>query len=300
MTISRNHSGLEMPIAGIIILYFPNELVIDRIKHLCMSNISRLYCIDNTPIQKKHSYQYKLLETPDLIYIQNDSNIGIAAALNIGLKRARIDGYKLVLLLDQDSEPSSTMAKLLIKILLIDNGIGLVCPKIIDKDSDQTFQYYKGELENIKTAFSSGSLLKIDCIDKIGLFNENLFIDYVDVEFCLRLRLAGYKILRCNQAILYHSLGNTTWHSFLGIRVFVTNHPPLRLYYKTRNRTWMFKNYFFKAPFFVIKDFIRIFWEILKIFLYEKARKKKILFIIYGFRDGISNKLGKANSSLEQ
>jgi GT2 family glycosyltransferase len=77
----------------------------------------------------------------------------------------------------------------------------LLCP---DKSKvDRTKERFEEKL----VVITSGNLLKVSAFERIGGFREDLFIDSVDFDFCLRLKKSGYRIMRCNQAILYHSLG---------------------------------------------------------------------------------------------
>jgi len=54
---------------------------------------------------------------------------------------------------------------------------------------------------------SSGSLVPLDVIDKVGGMEEELFIDQVDTEWCLRARSMGYRVFGAFGAILEHRLG---------------------------------------------------------------------------------------------
>ena len=66
-----------------------------------------------------------------------------------------------------------------------------------------------------------------------------MFIDGVDFEFCYRMKKSGMNILRVNDVVLSHEIGNITVRHFLGFRVIVKNHSPFRKYYIAKNIIYM-------------------------------------------------------------
>lgn len=61
--------------------------------------------------------------------------------------------------------------------------------------------------ENVKIALTSGTLIKLEAWRNIGLFNELLFVDEVDHEFCYRLRSEDYNIVKVNGVFMNHKIG---------------------------------------------------------------------------------------------
>ena len=63
-------------------------------------------------------------------------------------------------------------------------------------------------LEDVSIVITSGALYNLKAYPKIDPFRDDFFIDYVDIEYCLRAKQNGYNIVvNCN-ARLYHRLGN--------------------------------------------------------------------------------------------
>ena len=54
-------------------------------------------------------------------------------------------------------------------------------------------------------------MMPVSAIQIIGAFDESLFIDRVDTDFCLRARRKGMVIIQ-SPAVLFHSLGRITYH----------------------------------------------------------------------------------------
>jgi rhamnosyltransferase len=135
----------------------------------------------------------------------------------------------------------------------------------------------------------SGNVLKTPVAQLAGGFNESLFIDEVDHEFCYRLRQRGYKILIFYDVKMEHHLGNITRHNIWTGHFNTTNHCGIRRYYMARNMLYIMNEYpEVKMQYF--KDFIKM---VIKIILAENHKLEKIKYIIKGIQDYRHGKFGK-------
>ncbi|TEB40741.1 glycosyltransferase family 2 protein, partial [Flavobacterium circumlabens] len=75
---------------------------------------------------------------------------------------------------------------------------------------------------------TSGNIVNLKIHEKIGGFEEKLFIDYVDIEYCLKLKKEGYSIANLPNVLLQHELGDSKRTSFLFVKAIVTNHSSIR------------------------------------------------------------------------
>ena len=146
---------------------------------------------------------------------------------------------------------------------------------------------------NTSTVMTSGNLLNLKAYKKVGKFEEKYFINYVDHEYCLRLKKNGFKIKVHKNSILIHKLGNMASKNFFGKKITYTNHNYIRRYYITRNRLNTISKYFFTDFVFSLKELKAIIFEWIKILLFEKDKIKKQKSIIKGIFDFIRNKYGK-------
>jgi rhamnosyltransferase len=120
-----------------------------------------------------------------------------------------------------------------------------------------------------------------------------LFIDSVDHEYCLRLRKEGYDVIRLNTAVLYHSLGNISYHKVFGLLLKTTNHSAARRYYITRNRLFVMTRYAgFDFRFFLreLSELIKSFWIILFV---ENNKSEKINAMFRGTWHFVTGRYGK-------
>lgn len=278
-------------IAAVVVLYNPDNNVLSNISSY-IDQIDKLFAVDNS---EKPNFDLieKIKSNNKIEFISNNGNIGIAAALNIGLKDAIENGFEFLLTMDQDSEASPLLVSNLLECFTARDDAVVVAPLLYHSDEEVLIQSNDETCKQIFSVWTSGSLLKLNTCKTAGGFKEELFIDYVDHEFCLRLNKLGYKVYICNKAKLKHNLGKIHEVNLFFRKVYPTNHSPLRLYYRTRNRFYVKKVFnedfpeFFKQD---NKDFWRTF---LKIIIFESERFKKIRYCIKGFNDYRKNIFGK-------
>jgi rhamnosyltransferase len=238
--------------------------------------------------------------------INNPSNIGLSAALNIGIMEAKRQGFNMVALFDQDSElpPNFTQQMLhYINQYSGDKPVAVYSPIYHNHVIDETgrhinfkpFRLIRGPvLEGEDYAhphyvITSGSIIPVDVFDDIGLMREELFIDFVDIEWCLRARQQGYEIVAINKVMIDHHLGDYGVH-FMGHRYPI--HSPLRMYYYFRNAMYLYRLKEIDWNWRTI-DATRNLFRFLFYMLFVKNRTTYFKYIIKGYYHGFIKKLGK-------
>ena len=86
---------------------------------------------------------------------------------------------------------------------------------------------------------TSGTLLVLDSVAKIGDMKESYFIDNVDLEWCFRAKDMGYEIIGTDRAVLYHAIGERSSNPLVRAGV-MAQHNPSRTYYSSRNRIHLY------------------------------------------------------------
>lgn len=137
--------------------------------------------------------------------IRSPKNLGMAKALNRLCAVADRGGATDIVLLDQDSVASCDLVASELKHR--GEGVGLVCPLVLDRnrrerDFDNTL------VIDIKRAITSGSMVNIAAWNSVGGYDDRLFVDWVDNEFCDNLRVHGYRLLRTYGSSILHELGH--------------------------------------------------------------------------------------------
>jgi rhamnosyltransferase len=287
-----------MKIAGIIILFNPG---LDTWKNILsyINEVDLLFALDNSEIYNNDLI--KNIQSIDKIkYINNFGNKGIAFALNKGARLAIDENCDWLLTMDQDSLASEGMVDYMKQFIQIFDKIELlaiVSPfhsllKETSEEKESCF-YYKGfRLKYRLSVMTSGNLLNLKLFSIIGDFEEELFMDYVDHEYCLRANILGYKIVELIDIYLEHRLGETELRNSL-IQFYTTNHNYIRRYYITRNRFYLYNKYKDKFSEFCKNDYKSQIKEWVKILVGEKDKIRKIKSIIRGIQDYRRGKFGK-------
>ena len=266
-------------IAAVVVLHNPPKSVLQNVETY-RSEVEVLYIVDNSPdLCRELVDTVKRLDK--VTYLTAGKNVGIAAALNIAARKALEEGYDYLLTMDQDSAASDGMISILYGNFVQNSAIGLVTP--FHQDRNAPLPMPEQEVERVTTAMTSGNLLFLGAYMTVGGFMEKLFIDYVDVEYCLRLQVHGFSIVRANRAILFHSLGHFTPKKFFGMIVHPTNHSPSRRYYQTRNRIYVRYLYGDKFPSYFKRDKKYLWGTIVKIILYEEQKFQQLVMIFRGY-----------------
>ena len=204
------------------------------------SFIDFIIVVDNTP----GGFKFNLC-SKNIIILQDGVNKGLGAALNIGLLKARDCMVDIVYLFDQDSTPSQILLKNLEKHLLsISNQRVCIAPLHID---DQVADKSSPPLDNLSNPTqkvtclaTSGMIFRLNQILDDDFFDQsNLFLDFVDFEWCWRLANKGWSFYRINSLSMLHRLGLSQSH-FFGIKYHVPS--PYRHYYQFRDTLKLISN----------------------------------------------------------
>ncbi len=268
-------------IGGVVILYNPPIGILPNI-YSYLEQVNELLLFDNS-IEEKPWLTDFVRSKKKIIYKSFNKNLGVAFALNYAADLFIKLDYKFLLTMDQDSKAAPEMVSKLFCALDNKDKVGIISPYHLNKlDSNKIPDKV---LEDKLVVMTSGNLLNLEAYKSVGPFNNEFFIDYVDIEYCLRLNLNNYKILRVNSAILFHNLGDITQKRLLFRSVYPYNHTPERMYFKVRNRFYL--RYVYKKifPDYFEYEFPLFRNMIFKILLFEKQRIKKIKYAIKGFID---------------
>lgn len=204
-----------------------------------------------TPILVNNNSQSVYLE--GIKIFNNGSNFGIAKALNQGIEFALDNNSDQILLFDQDSYLTSdeliVLSNTASELFSSDNKIAAAGPMFFESNTNQFHGFAQYGALKIKKEvsgntpqpclflISSGTVLSPKCVRHVGLMDELLFIDYVDVEWCLRAASLGYKIYGMPNVIMSHEVGYFK-KQFLWYKI--PYHSQFRLYFQTRNSLIMY------------------------------------------------------------
>ena len=237
-----------MTFAACVILYHPKEEDLKNIFSY-LDKVEKLYVFDNTENKSIHSYfeTYSKIE-----YYSDHENLGLSIRLNQAANLAILDNYDYLLTMDQDSYFLEINLETYfndIKIDIFRDDIGIYGLEHSDSEKETTPNEVK--YSEVHDLITSGSVLNLKNFMKIGGFDEKIFIDGVDIDFCLATIQKGYKCIAFKNNFFVHSLGeNVKTRSFKTLYLISKNkrlHSPIRIYYMKRNMLYLEKKY--KATF---------------------------------------------------
>ncbi len=279
-----------MKIVGTVILYNPDSQLSERINSY-LPFVEQLYVIDNSDKQNE-SFFNDILDINKLIYVWNESNLGIAEALNIALQMAYKNNADWLLTMDQDSSFSLESISIYfqsVKEFININQVGIFAPNYNYHGNPSSNNFSDEQI-----VITSGSLINLAISKYIGDFDNNLFIDEVDHDYCLRIIKHGYRVVMFREIDLIHKLGNQiTIKNIFGNPIKIMGHSPLRNYYQVRNVLYMRKkhhlnfNKITKSRVKSVKKHIR------QNILYGDHKIERIKFVILAIKDFLFNNMGK-------
>jgi len=268
-------------LGSVTVWYNPESVYIKNI-HSYSNYSNLLVIVDNSPSTNQHLFDE--IESVNKIYIWNGENLGIAKALNQGINALAEKGYAFALTLDQDSSfEKAEIEKLLFAAQNLDwENVGILSPYHLQQKSIRPANL--ADYTPVTCVMASGNILNIEIGKSVGFFNEQLFIDHVDNEYCLRLNKSGCKVLLAN-AFLIHELGKYKNVYFFGKRIggFIS-HSPERLYYFVRNSLYIIKKYFFLDTKYTLMEMTSLLKRFIKLF-FEDDSKKRLRLYIRGIAD---------------
>jgi rhamnosyltransferase len=286
---------------AVVVFYNPDAACIERANRLA----ARMHCVvvDNTPDVRPAS---ELGLAGAIEYLANGENAGIATAINQGVEALIRGGFDMAIIFDQDSEPPASLFTELPKVIDAANASGervaLAGPAYEDarlRGLAPFVRFKWGTLERIVPQgdqpievdflISSGSCINLRWWSSIGPMDDALFIDFVDLEWCVRAKQKGYRVLGVPWVHMSHELGGEP------VRVLGRAYPmhsPLRHYYLFRNAVvligrsyvpWTWKS----------SELVKFPVRLVIYSLMPSQRMAHLKMALLGMWDGIRGRLGR-------
>lgn len=313
---SLNHHADRLVHAVVVTFHPSKDLLIPLLSKLS-AQCNRVHVIDNTPTSSRENYWGAKVALPNVEVHALGNNLGIATALNAGVRQALEQGATHVLLSDQDSQPEEGMVLALVHAMnLVEKDgtmVAAIGPTFTDRNTGITFpfqakipgKFFYGHVHptsNVPTVeaitlITSGMLIPAAALQDVGLMREDFFIDHVDIEWCHRARARGWRVFGTSEAIMQHSMGDDTalqvW--YFGWRR-ESSYPPIRTYYRIRNFIALLK-----------LDYIPLRWKLRNacywtFFVYSQAffgpcKRMSVRMALRGLWDGARNHMHQYEKS---
>lgn len=288
---------------AVVVTYHPDPVVLGRLLEALSSQVARIVVVDNGSNNRDLlAAACHRMATVELVPLED--NTGIARAQNVGLLHALDAGASQVVLFDQDSVPEAELVPRLQSALatLTARGVRVGAVGANYAAGHHTpFRRVRGpfirrcacavpgQMPRVDFLIASGCLIPAEVLGVVGHMREDLFIDYVDIEWSLRARVAGFELFGACDARMQHRPGDS--HLSIAGRP-VSLHSPLRRYYMFRNALWLYRQGW--VPWrWKLADGINL---VARFFLYAAAgpaRWQQLRSMLSGLADGMDNRLGR-------
>lgn len=167
---------------------------------------------------------------PEMEVIETGENLGYAGGNNVGLRYALAQGADYVLLLNNDTEVAPDMLRRLVEAAEGAPGVGVAGPTIcyhdrpeiiwsagggIDRRRGRTWMIgldepddgrFGAEPREVDFVTGCAMLVRAAALREAGLLDERFFMYYEEVEWCARIRRAGYRIIHVPTAKMWHKI----------------------------------------------------------------------------------------------
>jgi rhamnosyltransferase len=299
-------------VCAVIVSYHPEPNAISSLLDKMAVQVGAVVLVDNASEGDWHPVLAESLSRRGGVLLAQPHNLGLAAAQNIGIDWARSNGFRYVLLLDQDSEPGAGMVASLVQALqaLVTNQVAAVGPRFHDLREDRDAPFVRigfplnrklwcaSDTQQVACDFliSSGTLIPLEVLDRVGSMDEGLFIDNVDLEWGFRARAKGYALYGVCAATMHHRLGDDRRALPFGIGQIVV-HGPLRLYYMMRNRLLLYRMPHTPVA-WVAQDVPRVLAKLFLFGVLIGPRLRNLRCMLRGLRDGLHGQRGACPADL--
>lgn len=276
-----------MKLLGIVILYYPENDIIDNINSY-LHVLDELIIWDNTPGGSNTLFP----GNSKIKRMGLNENAGIGTALNEAVRYAQDHGFTHLLTMDQDSTfETEDNIQAYIRAIIQSGEKAIFSPNYTLNNKVRLYPE-QDKLIEVTATMTSGSIYPIRIFNKTGLFREDFFIDSVDIEFSLRARKCGISTKIVTFVSLNHTLGHKFKLKILWKTYFPHEYSPVRLYYIVRNGILVSKEYPLEHP---LKGFLSYWFyrRLFRVLLLEQNKFAKCRALISGYRDGLKGKTGK-------
>lgn len=236
----------SLPLVSIVTVNFNGLLHTEALLH-SLQKISyspiEIFVVDNASSESLNSLQVNF---PNVVFIFSKENLGFAAGNNLAIHQVK---GKYTLLLNNDTEVETGFLEPMVELMELNERIGIVSSKILYFQNPTMIQYagntginrYTGRGFTVgynaidsgdysiscqtQLAHGAAMLISQKVFENVGLMAELFFLYYEEIDFCERVKQAGFEIWFCGTSKVFHKESMS-----------VGKESPLKMYYLTRNR----------------------------------------------------------------
>lgn len=169
----------------------------------------------------------------EVTVIENERNLGFAEGNNVGIRRALEMNAEFVLLLNNDTTVEADLLTKLVAAARADETIGIIGPQINNYYRRDRISFAGGRLTMlwgwswhignhtkdrgqftglIDQDYQTGAAMMLSrkLLTDVGMFDADYVSYCEDSDLSLRARAAGYRVVCCRDALVYHKISRST------------------------------------------------------------------------------------------
>jgi GT2 family glycosyltransferase len=248
---------VSQSVASVTVAYNAGDLLLRQMEALLQQTrpLQEVIVVDNASSDGTSALVAE--RYPQVTVLRIPENLGIGAGLAAGLTYAALEKrHDWVWTFDQDSVPSNdALGALLEGIESLGNmqgKVGIAAAVPVHQQTGTCYPpllwrdgYVEPSAEQLQQpvwfadlVISSGCMVRREVVEKVGLPRTDLFMYFVDFEYCLRARSQGYKIAVVTRSRFSHEIGNARQVRLPGFSGLWPNRAPWGEYYMSRNITY--------------------------------------------------------------
>ncbi|MCK7134052.1 rhamnosyltransferase [Enterobacter bugandensis] len=292
-------------IAAILVTFNPDLTTLNKVINSISEQVNKIIIIDNGSKNAKDIHDIATRSATNLIFIKQTENIGLASAQNLGIKYVK-ENLELnhIILFDQDSiiNKNFTSSLLFEEERLLRDGVkvGAIGPSFYDPENNKMYPatiYCGPFIKRVKVnnsaveatfLIASGCLIRLEVLDNVGEMLDELFIDYIDVEWSLRAKRYGYKVFITPKALMAHTIGDKRI-SIMGRTI--SCHSPFRRYFLIRNSFKMLRLSYVPLGYKLREVTFNCLRTVIG-FIISSEKKKFLKYTVVAFKDGVAGNFG--------
>lgn len=232
-------------IIALVSVYYPNEIVVDNISRIGRQVDEVIIC-DNSPNMNSLMFQ----KVTNVNYVAYNQNEGLPRAFNKAINKYNFNDEDFLVFFDQDSRiDDNYIVNLLDEYEIVENKfpqLGCMGPIFYNTSNNKTeVPHFKTRLcsssYRVENIITSSLLTRYGNLAKVGFWNDNLFLDFVDWDLCWRFEQVGLICAITEKVLLNHTVG-------IGEKKVGPIHlrvgQPFREYYQTRDALFLLNEYY--------------------------------------------------------
>lgn len=245
-----------MKIAAGIVLFNPDKDRFERCLTVILNQVDLVILYDNVG----NCERYLPKDDPRILYITDHCNKGLAYALNRIMDEAQQLGFEWIITMDQDTILPQNLVEEYQKYMSIPN-VAILAPQVIDRRRRYLeIERCVDEIRDIDFCITSASCTNLKIWSDLGRFDEWLFIDFIDNDYCKRVKLNGLRILQLTNMVIDQEFGkielksprvagfwlwlsNITGNKNIAKLSYKKSVSPMRVYYVHRNLLYLNKKF---------------------------------------------------------